>query len=65
MSNTSLSCAMSCVFTLRVVMSHTVHVVSMEDVAIWLGSVQLQSKDVTGAQYSLFLFCGEGGRGVA
>ena len=38
-------------------MSHTVHVVSMEAVPSMRGSVSFQSNDVTGAQYSEFLFC--------
>ena len=37
--------------------SQMVHVVSMLDVPKRLGSVSFQSKDVSGAQNSLFLFC--------
>ena len=36
-------------------MSHMEHVVSMEDVAINLGSSTFQSNDVRGAQKSVFL----------
>ena len=39
-------------------MSQMVHVVSMLDVPRRFGSVSFQSKDVSGAQNSLFLFCG-------
>ena len=39
-------------------MSHIVQVVSMLDVPSRFGSVSFQSKDVKGAQNSLFLFCG-------
>ena len=38
-------------------MSQMVHVVSMLEVPSLLGSVSFQSKDVSGAQNSLFLFC--------
>jgi hypothetical protein len=38
-------------------MSQIVHVVSMLDVPTRLGSMSFQSKDVSGAQKSLFLFC--------
>lgn len=38
-------------------MSQMVHVVSMLDVPSLFGSVSFQSKDVKGAQNSLFLFC--------
>ena len=48
---------MSCVRTFFVVTSQIVHVVSMDDVPIRFGSVEFQSKEVSGAQYSLFLFC--------
>ena len=42
---------------LQTSMSHMVHVVSMLDVPSLFGSVSFQSKDVRGAQNSLFLFC--------
>ena len=42
----------------RASMSQMVHVVSMLDVPRRFGSVSFQSKDVSGAQNSLFLFCG-------
>ena len=38
-------------------MSQMVQVVSMEDVPKRLGSVSFQSKEVSGAQNSVFLFC--------
>ena len=38
-------------------MSQMVQVVSMLDVPSRFGSVSFQSKDVNGAQNSLFLFC--------
>ena len=38
-------------------MSQMVQVVSMLEVPSLLGSVSFQSKDVRGAQNSLFLFC--------
>ena len=38
-------------------MSQMVQVVSMEEVPKRLGSVSFQSKDVRGAQNSVFLFC--------
>ena len=41
----------------RASMSQMVQVVSMEDVPRRLRSVSFQSKDVSGAQNSLFLFC--------
>jgi hypothetical protein len=41
----------------RTVRSQMVHVVSMLDVPIIVGSVSFQSNDVSGAQYSLLLFC--------
>ena len=40
-------------------MSQMVHVVSMLEVPSRFGSVSFQSKDVRGAQNSLFLFCME------
>ena len=55
-SNTSLSWAISWVLAVCVLMSHMVQVVSMDDVAIMEGSYSFQSKEVRGAQYSLFLF---------
>ena len=48
-SNTSLSWAISCVFAVKVGMSHIVHVVSMLDVMIRLGETAFQSRDVIGA----------------
>ncbi len=49
--------AVLCVCQARTVMSQMVHVVSMLDVPIIVGSVSFQSNDVNGAQYSLPLFC--------
>jgi len=54
-SYTSRSCAMSCVRAVWAVTSHIVQVVSMDPVPIMFGSASFQSKDVSGAQYSLFL----------
>jgi hypothetical protein len=48
-SNTSLSCAMSCVFAVRVGMSHIVQVVSILLVMISFGEHVFQSNDVRGA----------------
>lgn len=48
-SKTSLSCAMSCVFAVRVGISHIVQVVSMLEVIIRLGDRVFQSRDVRGA----------------
>lgn len=48
-SNTSLSCAMSWVFAVRLGMSQIVHVVSIEEVMIKLGETTFQSSDVIGA----------------
>ena len=48
-SNTSLSCAINCVFAVRVGISHIVQVVSMLDVIIKLGERVFQSRDVRGA----------------
>lgn len=48
-SKTSLSCAMSCVFAVRVGISHIVQVVSMLEVIIRLGDKVFQSRDVRGA----------------
>ena len=48
-SNTSLSCAINCVFAVSVGMSQMVHVVSIEDVMISFGERVFQSKDVSGA----------------
>ncbi len=48
-SKTSLSCAMSCVFAVRVGMSHIVQVVSMLDVMMRLGDSVFQSSEVRGA----------------
>ena len=42
-------------------MSQMVQVVSMLEVPSLLGSVSFQSKDVSGAQNSLFLFCSSTG----
>ena len=55
-SKTSLSCAISCVRAFCVEISHIVQVVSIDAVPIKLGSVSFQSNEVSGAQYSLFLF---------
>src|SRR3989338_6073890 len=55
MSNTSLSCAMSCVALASCWMSQMVHVVSMLDVPSMFVSTWLQSNDVSGAQNSEFL----------
>jgi len=55
MSKTSLSCAISCVFAVLVSMSQIVQVVSILDVPMMVGSSSFQSKEVSGAQYSLFL----------
>lgn len=41
----------------RTLMSQMVHVVSMLDVPMMLVSAVFQSNDVSGAQYSLVLFC--------
>ena len=48
-SNTSLSCAISCVFAVSVGISHIVQVVSMLEVIIKLGDRVFQSRDVRGA----------------
>jgi hypothetical protein len=48
-SNTSRSCAISCVIALRVLTSQTVHVVSMEEVTIRAGEMAFQEKEVSGA----------------
>ncbi len=48
-SYTSLSCAISCVFAVKVGISQIVHVVSMLEVMIKLGDIVFQSKDVIGA----------------
>jgi hypothetical protein len=58
---------MICVLACCVCTSQMVHVVSMHAVPSRLGSSLFQSNDVSGAQYSLFLFChqeekGEGAR---
>jgi len=54
-SYTSRSWAMSCVRAVWLVTSHMVQVVSMDPVPMMFGSASFQSKDVSGAQYSLFL----------
>ena len=59
MSNTSLSCAISCVRAWPVSTFQMVHVVSMLEVPIRFGSTSCQSNDVSGAPNSLFLFCAE------
>lgn len=48
-SNTSLSCAMSCVLAVNVGISQIVHVVSIEDVMMSFGESVFQSSDVRGA----------------
>ena len=48
-SNTSLSCAINCVFAVSVGISHIVQVVSMLEVMIKLGDRVFQSSDVRGA----------------
>ena len=48
-SNTSLSCAINCVFAVSVGISHIVQVVSMLEVMIKLGDKVFQSSDVRGA----------------
>ena len=48
-SNTSLSCAINCVFAVSVGISHIVQVVSMLEVIIKLGDKVFQSRDVRGA----------------
>ena len=48
-SNTSLSCAINCVFAVSVGISHIVQVVSMLEVIIKLGDRVFQSRDVRGA----------------
>ena len=48
-SKTSLSCAISWVFAVRVGMSHIVQVVSILEVIIKLGDKVFQSKEVNGA----------------
>ncbi|KAM1468623.1 hypothetical protein ACFX2I_033562 [Malus domestica] len=55
MSYTSLSWAMSWVSTASRSMSQMMHVVSMEEVPMRLGSASLQSKKVMGPQNSEFL----------
>jgi hypothetical protein len=60
---TSLSCAMSCVSTTPLSRSQMVHVVSTLEVPMRLGSLSFQSKEVRGAENSLFfvfLFVGSG-----
>lgn len=39
---------MSCVIAEEVLISQTVHVVSIEEVTIWLGKTVFQEKDVSG-----------------
>ena len=48
-SNTSRSCAMSCVIALSVLTSHTVQVVSMDEVTIRAGESAFHENDVRGA----------------
>jgi len=48
-SNTSLSCAISCVMALSVLTSQTVHVVSIEEVTMSAGEMAFQEKEVSGA----------------
>lgn len=48
-SYTSRSCAISCVTAAEVEMSHTVHVVSIDEVTIRLGDMVFHEKEVSGA----------------
>ena len=48
-SNTSLSCAISCVFAVNVGISQIVHVVSILEVMMRLGDTVFQSREVRGA----------------
>lgn len=48
-SNTSLSCAINCVFAVNVGISHIVQVVSMLEVIMRLGETVFQSREVNGA----------------
>jgi len=62
-SYTSLSWAIICVLACWVFTSQIVQVVSIHAVPRREGSSLFQSKEVRGAQYSLFLFCGRRGGG--
>lgn len=53
-SYTSRSCAMSWVIAAEVSMFHTVQVVSMEEVTIWLGAFSFHEKFVSGAPVEWF-----------
>lgn len=64
-SKTSLSCAISCVFAVRVGISQMVHVVSMLDVMISFGDIVFQSRDVRGAVCSGVLELDSRARGVS
>jgi hypothetical protein len=48
-SNTSLSCAISCVLAVSDGMSQMVHVVSILDVMMSFGDIVFQSREVSGA----------------
>ena len=64
-SNTSLSCAINCVFAVSVGISQIVHVVSMLDVIIRLGDTVFQSSDVKGAVCSGVLEFDSNANGVS
>lgn len=64
-SNTSLSCAISCVFAVRVGISQIVHVVSILDVIISDGETVFQSSDVRGAVCSGVLELDNNANGVS
>lgn len=51
-SNTSLSCAISCVFAVKLGISQIVQVVSMDDVMMSEGESAFQSSEVSGAEES-------------
>lgn len=62
-SKTSLSCAISCVFAVKVGMSHIVQVVSIEEVMISFGESVFQSNEVKGAVCSGVLLLERRARG--
>jgi hypothetical protein len=64
-SNTSLSCAINCVFAVSVGMSQIVQVVSMLDVIIRLGETVFQSREVKGAVCSGVLEFDNKAKGVS
>jgi len=64
-SNTSLSCAMSCVLAVRDGISQIVQVVSMLDVMMSFGDMVFQSRDVSGAVCSGVLELDKRARGVS